>query len=586
MFKKYIIILITACLYPIYHWIMNYFTNNNEHIFYKFITLLLIIVSMIILDRISFVKKIIFKVEDLILNLFKKRKIIQEQEEITIKPRPSAIKGLKSKFYGLGYSLQIHDFQLHDPLIYVSDEINLNIGQDIPFLIIRPMHIHPKQQGVIKVDKHRTLVNYMDMTQAERTAYLHWLSRGRTGTVANISCINLYIKGLAYRFFEENKNKKEIFNEVVRIFQEYGSESVDLCTECLHLLELFSLDSDVVKLYNLMEWQDIVKNKLKLDFKNEKAYSLMWNVITLKKEIINIETVLWYYLRDSKVAKLIQNQQSLECIKQILIENLELKNLDQLKLVKMKQEVAFKNFVYNYTSWELDVNSLEKTKKIIAKVIDEMKYFLLSLHSQSYIESYSLLPAKYKKVIHHPLRENINDLYSKSNVVSITELLIASNMLKDNMDLSSSKIIATILNDNFIAIEPDARVTKKSYALDQKVFLFKQGNNLLCKNLNYLKARLLIDTIYSASTNPLLDEQKQSISSFCLGLWPDLKNEQERIWSRMTLLDLLKEEDLKLSLRTEISTVESQQFVSFLKVNKEVFGIKENRFNKIVELFS
>lgn len=584
--KNKIIILITIILYPIIWNILNLFLNNDNYL--KAISLFTLIILFVLFHKTLFLSNFIKKIESLFYEIKISNTNLQneDQVDVVIKPRPGAIKGLKTKFYGTGYSVKIHDFNLHDSMVYVSDEINLNIGQEIPFIIFRQMHVNPKNQGVIKIDKKRLLTNYMDMTQAERTAYLYWLNKGRTGHVENFSFIVIYLKGLAYRFFEEGKNKKEIYLEVVRLYQEYGFQYPEVTQDCLKLVELFSTDFDIVKSYTLMDWQELVKSKLKLEFNNEKYYSLMWNVIALKKETLNIETVLWFYLKDPKVAKLIHNQQSLECIKQILIEYLDLGLLSDLKIIKNKKEENFKNYIYRYTSLELDVATSDKVKKNIVKVIDELKFFLLSFHNHSFIESYSLLPVKYKKAIHHPLRENINDLYNKANIVSIKEIMLSCNMTFETLDLQQSKEIAKILNDNFIAIEPDSRLTRKSYELDQKVYLFKQGTNLLCKNLNYLKARLVVDTIYSASSNFLDDTQKTTILNFCLNSWTDLKNEKERIWSRMILLDEMKEEDLRLSLKTDLNTEESSAFISLISDNREPFGIKDTRLNKIIELFS
>lgn len=506
-------------------------------------------------------------------------------DDIRIKSNPYQNSGgISCHFYSKGTKIKIGNMILKSPMIYVTSSLDVGVGEYIPFLVFSEMNLRFSNKKT-KIDSDSNVKNYVQLTQSEKREFLKWLSRNKKGPIKNLNLIALYIKGLEYRFLKEQKDKKIIFHEIDRLIKEYRGKNSYIDGLMISLLEkILKEDFILEEIEDRFELENFLfKNKI---FPNSKDYHLLkWNYLSILNQKVDYETLITYYFYKDKKFFNYLNRELINILGQILEYYLE-KDISKKYLRKKEiNEVKHRNFIYNEIEYKLKHS--DRLKKVLDKITLEISPFLADFNKRGFLESYSLLPIKYKKIIEHPYSENLNSLLRKREVV-IDDIVDVVNEIKfknEKLSISDSKMICRILNDNLYAVEPDAKYTNKYYKKGEYLAIYRNGNQILCKSPLFRNKQYLIDLIFSVI---VIDGNKKEIETSILDFlekeFKSINEEELERTKRKVKLNLGKRViDLRSVMSYKYESKDIRKIISFLKQNRELLGVKNHRIEKIKE---
>lgn len=573
MLRNKINILLKNFIIYILYLIIIYFIYTN----FEFELISIKNISIILISFLIFYKLINFIYDK--VQKYKHEKFLSDNLRIKANLYQKS-NGVNAHFYGKGTKIKIGDFYLRSPLIYTTNSLDIGLGENIPFLIFSEMNLKNTRKR-IEIIKDREISNYTHLTHSEKKSYLRWLSN-RRGKVYNYNFILLYLKGLEYRFFSEGKDKKIIFNEVMKLYSCYFelNNQVDECV--FNLIKNMFNDKEIYSNFSLEEF-DLFLKKYNFLLNKRETHELKWNYYNNIRDNLSYDLVTYSFFKNKKFINYL-NKDIKEVIYLLLFNNLGEEFLKELKVAQQKKEVKTNNFVYEEI--EYFFNQKEKIDKVLNKILIDLKPFLNEINKKNFLEAYTLLPIKYKKIIKHPYSDKINKALKRKSIIEISKIVSVVDDIsfkEGKLSRSDSRLLTRILNDNFFAVEPDYKYTGKAYKENEIVTVYKNGNKIICKSKNFKNKQYLIDLVMSNLDENFSDYLK--IYNFIEKNFPSENDEEKKRVEKRIRLNLGERViDLRSIMSYQYNKVDVKKIIKFLELEKKELNIKDHRMEKIKEI--
>ena len=488
--------------------------------------------------------------------------------------------GVNAHFYGKGTKIKIGDFYLKSPLIYTTSSLDIGLGENISFLIFSEMNLKNSRKK-IEIVKDRDVKNYTHLTHSEKKSYLKWLSN-RRGKIHNINFLSLYLQGLEYRFFCEKKDKKIVFNEIMKLYSSYYGIDNQMDDYLFHLIKNMLNDKEIYLNYSLEEFELFLK-KYNFLLNKRETHEIKWNFFNNIRENISYDLIIYSFFKNKKFINYL-NKEIKEVLNTLLLNSLGEDFLKKIKVEQLKKEIKTNNFIYHEI--EYFFNEREKIDKTLNKILIDLKPFLNEINKKNFLEAYSLLPIKYKKIIKHPYSEKINTNLKRKSIIEVSKIVNIIDEVdfkEGKLSKSDSKFLTKVLNDNFLSIEPDSKYTNKAYKKNEIIIIYKNGNKIICKSQGYRNKQYIIDLIMSNLDEGFSDYLK--IYNFIEKNFPsENEEEKKRVEKRIKLNLGGRVIDLRSVMSYQYKKVDVKKIIKFLELEKKELNIKDHRINKIKEI--
>jgi hypothetical protein len=475
----------------------------------------------------------------------KLNKILKKRQEIAIAVAPGSKIHRKAIFYTK--NIKIGKRIIQKPYIY----FNPDEGETrIPFLITN----YKEAKG--EFSKENKIRGFSLMNDFEKTEFIKWLCC-KSEKPKNMGFIYIYMEGLVYRGLVEKKDLEILKEELLGFLDKnYDSKIQKYLLNTLNNILLINKEFlsgeelyQMINLYGLKYFYAVLKQE-KLDNPNE--YIFLKVLENLNSTLVSLDTL-------KEVRKIFLN------------------TYKNIQYEKIKNEVNFKNFKFSIDAYDIPAREAMRLKNKLKNLLMEMKVYLLARkRGKPFNIAYSNLPLRSKKLITHPNAE-IFENFKSTEIFKVSELKEFLSEFKDTMTLKDSVRLVDILNDNFYAVEPDAKFLEKKYNEDDYVVIYRNRNRVQPKNKEYIKLMNIL--IRFPGLDFLLKNNREKVDELVLKL-----TDEKSIIKRIHKLFLLIEGNYKFCMKKSsiiVSKRDEDILLEYLDIIPNHKKIKEKYLNDL-----
>lgn len=425
---------------------------------------------------------------------------------------------------GIGESISIGGFELRDPLTYWSGEAP---SVDEASCIDRKLPVgKPKQETPGSMGYWPS---YARITPTQRANYLSWLSTNRTGPLDDIGYAFIFFYGLERRAFVDGKDLDLIFSETSRLLATYthsGSFNGYLSRFLGYLTAKLGMDDAAG---TRMQWLIQAPHA---SLKPENLSLLLAWYHKFSKPI-PADLAMFIASQDARSSRSVVVDRVPEQFKALFATKYQARFGQGLLLKSGKSETvvqyrpANSTLMYGSNIAPLRVPNILATSsqfkplvEIWQECIEELRSFARKANSLSEVpsrEAFEALPETLRAEADHPDREKwealAEEFVDEAGVclVPIERLATIQGIeCRPKLTAKQSQAIATTSHFVGFCIEPDARITGRTYGWSERVALFRpQDKPALPDGTRYKAAAIMLELgMAIAAADGTIDQQE------------------------------------------------------------------------------
>jgi uncharacterized tellurite resistance protein B-like protein len=438
---------------------------------------------------------------------------------------------------GVGKSLQVGQYAIQDPLVYYSDrppaiEEASCIDRSLPV-----GHPVAEPKGALGY-----WPEYRRISPNQRASYLAWLAGGRRGELHDIGYAFIYFYGLERRVLLENQDLNPVIEEVVRLLQRYtfsGSFTGYLTRFLAYIIARTGLE----KLRK--EWFEFLFRGV-LSGASEELLSLAlaWHV--KRQQTLSPKWAFRMAKQHPRAAQSVVVQRAAEQMQALFAKKYEdrigpgfmLQGSRRDRAIEYRQPAspsllnlksrnpALADSVCIPNALGLQSQFLPLVK-IWDECIEELKPLSRRLgagHSVDTREVFEALPDELKEETDHPDKSAWDrvaaELAAEDGFIGVPIAKLAEIQgigKRKKLTLKQSKSLADTAHWVGYSIEPDTRLTMRTYSWDDTVAVFRpDGEATLPQDHRYISAAMILETGVSvaAADGTVTQEEMAQIGQF------------------------------------------------------------------------
>jgi hypothetical protein len=431
------------------------------------------------------------------------------------------------RWYGLGETISAKTYPLRDPMVYVTEgspaedeasciDLTLEVG--------RPVWEAAGALGYYP--------DYAKLTPNQRANYLSWLANGRAKPLADIGYAFLYFYGLERRLIIERQDMSPIVKECVRLLETYTfSGSFDGYLSRLLAFALARSGIETLK----DKWFDAVfdKSRLRRD-EDFLAVALAW--FFQRNAPLPVSWALRMARQDPRSPRSIVLDRLPDEFNSLFTRRYHEKFGDglALKVSKRERSIVYRpaspSLLFNPSAanpppepimvpnvlgiqsqfsplvaiWSTCIEELRPVSRILAKGIE--------VDSR---EAFEALPQELRATVEHPEKGKWDSLVTEHAredgfaLVQVSKLAELHGLdARSKLTAKQSRALAQTAAYMGLTIEPDARLTTRSYSWEEVVALLRSEDGAgLPTDSRYLGAALMLELgIYVAASDGIVED--------------------------------------------------------------------------------
>lgn len=454
-------------------------------------------------------------------------------------------------FYGNDESVVLFGETLDCPLVYCCD-LNRNSTR-IPFLINLKLQVSFSNRK-----SHLGYYpSYHYMSPTQRGQFLNWLKGGKKDQDIDIGYVFVYFYGLEYRAAVENKDKKLILFELIRLYKTYAWKSQSFGRYIFNLIcyIIFS-----IKGFSEEDKKELIAFVQKTEFSNPYLNSKKSVLYHLDNSLINSFKADEYVLSELNY----QHKQPItahynkeDVFKAYL--SLLIKEKSNIFNVQKQTYEYYSSHYYSY-SWDKKISYQKvvvsrELKDLSDKAYSDLKKYVTSVTRKNShgtfsripkTERYNYFPDMLKEYFAHPKVKQLTGLLKNQEyaVVSVKKMFkILGIVIEGNIALKKSSLLSESMESAGYSVEPDPRLLRKKYKEDEKVAFYMPEEKYTLVDMVqedvelYHLTRTLVDVGISISAidNYICDKEIGCMLNFVSDRFKVSNKIKERLKYRMLL---------------------------------------------------
>ena len=419
-----------------------------------------------------------------------KSPVVASPRGVSTRTQTKSVSNNDQQFYGQGTMLQVPDGDLVDPMIYYVAGRLTEKSEPSTIESALPVNLNPDGATL----ELPYWPNYRDMTPPQRGVYQRWLVTGRRNPDIAIGYVFVYFYGLERRLLVDQKDYAQILREISRLLSIYSSNR----SFRRYALTLFWLGTNLM--IHAGKTEDVpISEVLKVEGRwDEQILGLCLSVFNYLNLPVPSTLALRLAENDPRSVRSVVKKRHSELFRKLFRQQYKKQYPDRMTISRVGKRPLTHQYqaASSALNWREDIaSSIPELPNVLAigsqfkplveiwnRCIEELKQYDKTRRKSSSgdytTEAYEALPAALRHGDHPEFDQwwAVKESYTGEDgwtFVPVSALAqIKGISERSKLTLPLCRQLLQTADALGFGVEPDARVTRRSYRWNEKIALF------------------------------------------------------------------------------------------------------------------